>query len=120
MSTEASEPVHFPDEPLDLAAYAPYFLSSISNRWTSLSSQVYNEAFGIGIVEWRILGYLGSPQSGGSAAAQEVAADLGLDQALVSRAKQKLIKLGFVALRTENMKGSVPRQHLWHRFEVVI
>jgi DNA-binding MarR family transcriptional regulator len=96
MSTQNQAEILYPDEPLDLSRFVPYFVSGISNRWTSLSSRLYKTLFGIGIVEWRILGYLGSPNSEGKASASDIALDLGLDEALVSRGKQNLIELGYV------------------------
>ncbi|MET0292109.1 MAG: MarR family transcriptional regulator, partial [Steroidobacteraceae bacterium] len=41
--------------PIDLEAYFPFFLGTLSNRWTTTSSRLYLAKFGVGIGEWRVL-----------------------------------------------------------------
>ena len=42
---------------LDLDTYVPGLLLWLSNRVSSSASSLYNEKFGIGVTEWRILSY---------------------------------------------------------------
>lgn len=86
---------------LDLERYVPFYLGTISNRWTSSSSKLYLAQFGVGIVEWRILGYLGSRQKDGSSTSLEIASALSLDRGAVSRGMRVLVERGYV----EQVKG---------------
>ena len=80
-------------EPIDLEGYFPFFLGTISNRWTTTSSRIYLEQFGIGIGEWRVLA---SIHSFGQASSQEVVSFISMDASAVSRSVTKLEKDGFV------------------------
>src|ERR1700761_8977203 len=42
-------------DPIDLDSYFPFFLGTLSNRWTATSSRIYLDRFGVGIGEWRVL-----------------------------------------------------------------
>ncbi|HEX7710757.1 MAG TPA: MarR family transcriptional regulator [Sphingomonadaceae bacterium] len=85
-------------EPIDLQGYFPFFLGTISNRWTTTSSRIYLEKFGIGIGEWRVLA---SIHSFGTASSQEVVGLISMDASAVSRSMAKLEKQGLV----EAVKG---------------
>ena len=80
-------------EPIDLQGYFPFFLGTISNRWTTTSSRIYLEKFGIGIGEWRVLA---SIHSFGTASSQEVVGLISMDASAVSRSMAKLEKQGLV------------------------
>lgn len=81
------------DEPLNLDAYFPYFLGTISNRWTATSSQLYLKHFNIGIGEWRVLA---SIRALGSASSLEVRNLTSMDAGAISRSVKKLETSGFV------------------------
>ena len=85
-----------PREPLDLDGFAPFFIGAISNKWTTLSSRLYLQRFGIGMTEWRVLGSLGARGGNGRASAIEIVTLLGIDAAAISRAMGKLEHLGHV------------------------
>ena len=80
-------------DPIDLEGYFPFFLGTIANRWTTSSSRIYLEQFGIGIGEWRVLA---SIHSFGRASSQEVVNFISMDASAVSRSVTKLAKDGFV------------------------
>lgn len=43
---------------INIDGYVPYFLASINNPLSGGASQLYRRAFGVGIVEWRIISML--------------------------------------------------------------
>ena len=76
-------------EAIDLNRYAPYFVVSIANRWTSSSSRLYFKKFGIGITEARVLLTL---RALGTMTSLEMANFTSMDPAAVSRAMNRLQK----------------------------
>lgn len=80
--------------PFDLRSYFPFFLGTISNRWTATSSKLYLEKFGIGIGEWRVLA---SIQAQGTASSQMVVSLISMDAGAVSRSMAKLAVEGYVS-----------------------
>ena len=80
-------------DPIDLRGYFPFFIGTITNRWTSTSSRIYLDRFGIGIGEWRVLA---SIRSLGPASSQEIVNLISMDASAVSRSMAKLEKNGFV------------------------
>ena len=80
-------------DPIDLQGYFPFFLGTIANRWTTTSSRIYLDRFGIGIGEWRVLA---SIRSLGTASSQEIVNLISMDASAVSRSMAKLEKDGFV------------------------
>lgn len=81
-------------EPFDLNEYFPFFLGTISNRWTATSSKIYLEEFGIGIGEWRVLA---SIQAQGTASSQMVVNLISMDAGAVSRSMARLAAEGYVS-----------------------
>ena len=81
-------------EPIDLQDYFPFFLGTISNRWTATSSRIYLDQFGVGIGEWRVLA---SIQALGQASSQQIGGLISMDGAAVSRAVARLEQDGFIA-----------------------
>jgi DNA-binding MarR family transcriptional regulator len=79
--------------PIDLNVYFPFFLGTISNRWTATSSRVYLEEFGIGIGEWRVLASIHSLRRASSA---EVVDLISMDPGAVSRSVSKLHTESFI------------------------
>ena len=82
------------DDAIDLQGYFPYFLGTISNRWTTTSSRIYLQEFGIGIGEWRVLA---SIKSFGQASSQQVVSLISMDASAVSRSLAKLEQEGLVS-----------------------
>ena len=80
-------------EPIDLDSYFPFFLGTISNRWTTTSSRIYLERFGVGIGEWRVLA---SIQALGAASSQQIVGLISMDGGAVSRAVARLEEDGFI------------------------
>ena len=80
-------------DPIDLQDYFPFFLGTISNRWTTTSSKIYLDRFGVGIADWRVLA---SIQALGAASSQEIVGLIAMDAAAVSRSVVKLEKDGFI------------------------
>jgi DNA-binding MarR family transcriptional regulator len=72
---------------LDLENYVPYYINMISNKLSRGASRLYLRRFGIGVIEWRVLGFL-KMKPGGSA--NEVCQTLAIDKAAASRAVQEL------------------------------
>lgn len=81
-------------KPLDLRNYTPYYLSAISNAWTSTSSRLYLREFGIGITEWRVLASL---RALGNASAMDAAKLTAMDHAAASRAITQLLNRDYIA-----------------------
>jgi DNA-binding MarR family transcriptional regulator len=81
-------------DPIDLQDYFPFFLGTISNRWTTSSSKIYLDRFGVGIADWRVLA---SIQALGAASSQEIVGLISMDAAAVSRSVTKLETEGFIA-----------------------
>jgi DNA-binding MarR family transcriptional regulator len=73
---------------LDLENYVPYYINMISNKLSRGSSRLYINKFGIGVIEWRILGYL--RRSDGSGSANEICQTLAIDKSAASRSIQEL------------------------------
>src|SRR5665213_567939 len=80
-------------EPIDLEDYFPFFLGTVSNRWTTTSSRIYLDRFGVGIGEWRVLA---SIQALGQASSQQIVGLIAMDAAAVSRAVARLEQDGFI------------------------
>lgn len=80
--------------PLDLASYFPFYLGTIANRWTTTSSRIYLDRFGIGIGEWRVLA---SIHSLGQASSLEVVNLIAMDASAVSRSLARLERDGHVS-----------------------
>ncbi len=80
-------------EPIDLEDYFPFFLGTLANRWTTTSSRIYLERFGVGVGEWRVLA---SIQALKSASSQDIVGLISMDAAAVSRSAAKLEADGFI------------------------
>jgi DNA-binding MarR family transcriptional regulator len=74
--------------PIDLEFYFPFFLGTISNRWTTTSSHIYLKSFGIGIGEWRVLASIHSLKK---ASSNEVVDLISMDAGAVSRSVGRLL-----------------------------
>ncbi len=86
---------------LALDTYFPFFLGTIANRWSSTSSKLYLDEFGIGIGAWRVLA---SIQAKGEATSLDVAQHISMDTGAVSRAVTQLDKDGYI----QKVEGRFP------------
>jgi len=74
--------------------HAAFLIVSIANRVSVSASQAYMRCYGVGVMEWRVIGMLaGRP----GATAKDIAQLSGLDKSAVSRAVNALIQVGHVA-----------------------
>jgi DNA-binding MarR family transcriptional regulator len=86
---------------LDLDTYVPGLLLRLSNRVSSSASSLYNEKFGIGVTEWRILSYLKIyPWSTASKACEL----MGLDKGAVSRSIAFMVENGWLEPRPQGLR----------------
>ncbi len=83
-----------PPAPIDLQSYFPFFLGTISNRWTATASRIYLQRFGIGIGDWRVLASILALEG---ASSQEIVGLIAMDAAAVSRSVGKLEERGLIA-----------------------
>lgn len=79
--------------PINLRDYFPFYLGTITNRWTAASSRTYLKAFGIGIGEWRVLA---SVFALGQASSNEIVDLIWMDAGAVSRSIRRLENDGLV------------------------
>lgn len=82
-----------PAPTLDLECFLPYRLSVLSNRISTAIADVYEERFGIGITQWRVVAVLGRYPD---LSAGEVAERTAMDKVAVSRAVAGLLGKGLV------------------------
>ena len=92
---------------LDLETYIPYFLAAVNNPLSRGASQHYLEAFGVGIVEWRVIAMLAVEPR---VAATRICAFVGLDKGATSRALARLEQLGYVCFAAAERDS---RRRIW-------
>lgn len=86
---------------LDLDTYVPGLLLWLSNRVSSSASSLYNEKFGIGVTEWRILSYFKiHPWSTASKACEL----MGLDKGAVSRSIAFMVDNDWLEPRPQGLR----------------
>lgn len=78
---------------IDVDNYVPYFFASINNALSRGASQLYLDAFGVGIVEWRIISILATEPK---IQAQRVCDVVDLDKSSTSRGLKSLLEKGYV------------------------
>lgn len=86
----------------DLAHFAPYRLSILSNRISRSIARAYEARFGLTIPQWRCLAVLGqfAPMS-----AIEVCEKTEMDKVAVSRALARVVEAGLVVRTTDPHDG---------------
>ena len=83
----------YPGLRIDPEAHAAFMVVSIANRVSASASQAYMRHFGIGVMEWRVVGMLaGRP----GVTAKAIGHLSGVDKSSISRATSALIKRGYV------------------------
>lgn len=92
---------------INVQNYVPYFFAAINNALSRGASKRYLEAFGIGIVEWRIISMLAiEPQISATRICEVVA----LDKSSTSRGLKSLDRK---ALLDSDDAGSDTRRKVW-------
>jgi len=81
---------------IDLAQYVPSYITVVANKWARSSSALYLHLFGIGIVDWRLMGLLAIEPWIQASRVDEV---VGMDKGAVSRSLHALEKRGLVTTR---------------------
>jgi DNA-binding MarR family transcriptional regulator len=79
--------------PIDIEAYFPFYLGTVSNRWNATSSRMYLERFGLGVGEWRVLA---SIHALGQASSLQVVNLISMDAGAVSRSTAQLELKGLI------------------------
>jgi len=79
--------------PIRLESYVPFFLGSIANKWTAVSSRAYRDRFDLGIGEWRVLASLAVKDAASSI---EISKLVKMDNGAVSRSMRVLEERGLV------------------------
>ena len=92
---------------IDVTAYVPYFLASVTNALSRSASQLYLTRFGIGIVEWR---GVAPPASEPRIPASRICELVALDKGATSRALARLQGLGCVGFEAPEQD---PRKKIW-------
>lgn len=94
-------------EVIDIENYIPYFLVSVNNPLSRGASQHYLRAFGIGIVEWRVLSMLADKPG---IPASTICSVISLDKGATSRALNRLDRAGYLV---HEARGRDPRKKVW-------
>ena len=87
---------------LDLRRYVPFSLRATANVTSRVTARVYQELFGIGIAEWRVMSMLAIESN---ITAARVCEARSLDAAAVSRSIRNLRKRGDVAITEDTADG---------------
>ena len=85
---------------LELERYVPGLLLWLSNKVSSSASLLYNEKFGVGVTEWRVLAYFNIYPWSTASKASEL---MGLDKGAVSRAIATLVGNGWLDSRPQGL-----------------
>lgn len=94
---------------LELAAFLPYRLVSLSQRISHALSAIYREEFDVSVPEWRILANLAEK---GELNPSEIAAQTSMDRARVTRAIKDLSRKRCVLKRRDERDGRAYRLRL--------
>ncbi len=85
-------------------AFASYFINVISNRLSRGSSRLYLQLYGVGIIEWRTLAWLGDHRQ---ASVMEISQALGMDKAAISRSVTALVAKTLVRSEPVNKRQNL-------------
>ncbi len=83
---------------LNLDRYIPFFLTSLTNKWSSGASKKFIEEFHIGIVDWRVIAMLAVEPN---ITANRVCQVIGLDKGAVSRCFRHLDKSKIISIKAD-------------------
>lgn len=85
---------------LDLEDFLPYRLSVLANQVSRGIARTYEERFGLGVTEWRVIAILGRYPG---LSATEVAERAAMDKVAVSRAVKRLLDAGRIERRDNDV-----------------
>lgn len=86
-----------PLENWKVGEHIPALLTWVSNKVSADGSQIYKHHFKLGIVDWRVIAYLGVFSSGTN---NQICSYIGLDKSAVSRSISHLQALNLVTTRS--------------------
>jgi DNA-binding MarR family transcriptional regulator len=90
---------------LDLNGHIATKVAIFANRLSRAASRFYRERFGIGVVEWRLMMFIGHASE---TRANRICGAIDLDKGAVSRSLRVLRRMGIVSVRED---GADSRRH---------
>jgi len=87
-----------PGPSIDLKIHIPTLVAICANRMSRAASRFYRERYGIGIVEWRVLMFIGHRVE---TSANRICRETDLDKGAVSRSLNVLERRGFIRSRED-------------------
>jgi DNA-binding MarR family transcriptional regulator len=83
---------------LDLNAYVATKIAILANHLSRAASRFYRERYGIGVVEWRLMMFIGHAAE---TRANRICSETDLDKGAVSRSLAVLQRMGIVSVRED-------------------
>src|SRR5262245_62282106 len=83
---------------LDLDSHVPTKVAILANHLSRAASRFYRERYGIGVVEWRLMMFIGHVTE---TRANHICSETDLDKGAVSRSLAVLQRLGIVSVRED-------------------
>src|SRR5262245_48456478 len=90
---------------IDLDDHIATRIAIFSNRVSRAASRFYRERYGIGVVEWRVLMFIGRANE---TSANRICSETDLDKGAVSRSLNVLARMGVVSVKAD---GADSRRH---------
>lgn len=90
---------------IDLDDHIATIIAIFSNRVSRAASRFYRERYGIGVVEWRVLMFIGRTNA---TSANRICSETDLDKGAVSRSLNVLARMGVVSVKAD---GADSRRH---------
>jgi DNA-binding MarR family transcriptional regulator len=87
---------------LDLNSHIPTRVAIFANRLSRAASRFYRKRYGIGVVEWRLIMYIGRAKE---TRANRICSETDLDKGAVSRSLATLQGMGVVAVKEDGADG---------------
>lgn len=83
---------------IDLNSYVGTRIAILANRLSRAASRFYREHYGIGVVDWRIMMFVGHEKH---TSANRICTETDLDKGAVSRSLNMLARMGLVSLKED-------------------
>jgi DNA-binding MarR family transcriptional regulator len=90
---------------IDLNDHIATRIAIFANRMSRAASRFYRERYGIGVVEWRVLMFIGCANE---TSANRICSETDLDKGAVSRSLNVLARMGIVSVKAD---GADSRRH---------
>jgi DNA-binding MarR family transcriptional regulator len=87
---------------LDLNSHIPTRVAIFANRLSRAASRFYRKKYGIGVVEWRLIMYIGRAKE---TRANRICSETDLDKGAVSRSLATLQGMGIVTVKEDGADG---------------